>query len=113
MASAMSVTVKTARRFYGEELRFSAHVASRPVVNAFATVPRERSQKYAARFVCPAGFIEFNGARDPAVAERLATAFRRDRGVSVKSLRRAPAEPDETSWLAGEGWWLSTAGLED
>jgi hypothetical protein len=65
------------------------------------------------RFVCAVGFIEFNGARDPAVAERLAAAFRRDRGVNVKSLRRAPAEPDETSWLAGEGWWLSTAGLED
>src|SRR5438874_9527346 len=75
-------------------------------------VTRRQAQKYAARFVCPAGFIEFNGARDPAVAERLATAFRRDRGVSVKSLRRAPAEPDETSWLAGEGWWLSTEGLE-
>jgi len=39
-------------------------------------VTRRQAQKYAARFVCPAGFIEFNGARDPAVAERLATAFR-------------------------------------
>jgi protein-L-isoaspartate(D-aspartate) O-methyltransferase len=214
--SAMPVSVKTARRFYAEELRFSAHVESRSVVDAFATVPRERfvgpgpwqikspmrrgdywttanadprnvyhdtlialdakrginngqpslwialfdelgiaagehvvhlgcgtgyysavaapadtiftsagathplpawldalrpngrllmpmtaddqwggmllvtrrqSCKYAARFVCSAGFIEFSGARDAGVAERLATAFRRDRGLSVKSLR--------------------------
>lgn len=76
-------------------------------------VTRRGADKYAARFVCPAGFIEFSGARDWTVAEQLVTAFRRDRGLGVKSLRRAPSEPDETSWLAGEGWWLSTAGLED
>jgi len=76
-------------------------------------VTRRQSRKYAARFVCSAGFIEFSGTRDAVVAKRLATVFRRDRGLSVKSLRRAPAEPDETCWLAGEGWWLSTAGLED
>jgi hypothetical protein len=28
---------------------------------------------------------------------------------NVKSLRLAPLEPDETCWLAGNGWWLSTA----
>jgi hypothetical protein len=27
----------------------------------------------------------------------------------IRSLRRAPEEPDHICWLAGEGWWLSTA----
>jgi protein-L-isoaspartate(D-aspartate) O-methyltransferase len=66
---------------------------------------------YAARFVSPAGFIPFSGARDPEIGSRLAAAFARDRGAEVRSLRRAPATPDETCWLAGEGWWLSTAPL--
>ena len=38
----MSISVKAARRCYAEELRFSAHARSRSVVDAFATVPRER-----------------------------------------------------------------------
>src|SRR6516225_4176882 len=37
----MAIPVQTARRFYAEELRFTAHVSSRAVVNAFAAVPRE------------------------------------------------------------------------
>jgi protein-L-isoaspartate(D-aspartate) O-methyltransferase len=73
---------------------------------------RQYANDYAARFLCPAGFIEFIGARDPTIGRRLEDAFGRDRGVAVKSLRRAPAEPDETCWLAGEGWWLSTASVE-
>jgi protein-L-isoaspartate(D-aspartate) O-methyltransferase len=35
-------------------------------------------------------------------------AFKRGGEDSVKSLRRAPEPPDETCWLAGDGWWLST-----
>jgi protein-L-isoaspartate(D-aspartate) O-methyltransferase len=38
----MPISVKMARRWYAEELRFSAHVGSRAVIDAFATVPRER-----------------------------------------------------------------------
>jgi protein-L-isoaspartate(D-aspartate) O-methyltransferase len=76
-------------------------------------VTRQSVAAYAARFLCPAGFIEFSGARDPEISRRLAAAFERDRGIPVKSLRRAPDEPDETCWLAGEGWWLSTAGVVD
>jgi protein-L-isoaspartate(D-aspartate) O-methyltransferase len=72
-------------------------------------VTRFSADAFAARFLRPAGFIEFSGARDPEISRRLAVAFRRDRGSSVKSLRRAPDEPDETCWLAGDGWWLSTA----
>jgi protein-L-isoaspartate(D-aspartate) O-methyltransferase len=75
-------------------------------------VTRQSDDAYAARFLRPAGFIEFTGARDPEISSRLAAAFRRDRGTSVRSLRRAPVEPDETCWLAGEGWWLSTAEID-
>jgi protein-L-isoaspartate(D-aspartate) O-methyltransferase len=75
-------------------------------------VTRETADAYAARFLCPAGFISFSGARDPEIARRLEAAFGRDRGIPVKSLRRSPAEPDETCWLAGEGWWLSTAEID-
>ena len=75
-------------------------------------VTRQSVDAYAARFLCPAGFIEFSGARDPEISRRLAAAFERDRGIPVKSLRRAPDKPDETCWLAGEGWWLSTADID-
>jgi protein-L-isoaspartate(D-aspartate) O-methyltransferase len=75
-------------------------------------VTRQAADAYAARFLRPAGFIEFSGARDPEIGRRLAAAFRRDRGIPVQSLRRAPDEPDETCWLAGDGWWLSTAGID-
>jgi protein-L-isoaspartate(D-aspartate) O-methyltransferase len=75
-------------------------------------VARQSADVYASRFLCPAGFIEFSGARDPEIGRRLAAAFGRDRGIPVKSLRRAPDEPDDTCWLAGDGWWLSTAGID-
>src|SRR5262249_17896599 len=38
----MVVSVRTARKLYAEELRFTANVSSRSVIKAFATVPRER-----------------------------------------------------------------------
>jgi protein-L-isoaspartate(D-aspartate) O-methyltransferase len=76
-------------------------------------VNRQSADGYAARFLRPAGFIDFSGARNPEIGRRLRVAFLRDRGISVKSLRRAPDEPDETCWLAGEGWWLSTADIEE
>jgi protein-L-isoaspartate(D-aspartate) O-methyltransferase len=38
----MADTTVEARRWYAEELRFTAKVNSRPLVSAFATVPRER-----------------------------------------------------------------------
>lgn len=71
-------------------------------------VTRQSTDAYAARFLCPVGFIEFTGVRDPEISRRLAAAFEHDSGMPVKSLRRPPDEPDETCWLAGEGWWLST-----
>ncbi|MES1245437.1 MAG: protein-L-isoaspartate(D-aspartate) O-methyltransferase [Acidobacteriota bacterium] len=65
----------------------------------------------AARFVCQAMFIPCLGARDEEVARRLAEAFQAGGLKDVRSLRR-DAAPDETCWVFGRGWWLSTAPLQ-
>jgi protein-L-isoaspartate(D-aspartate) O-methyltransferase len=68
---------------------------------------------YAARHVCRVGIIDCIGGRDTDAAQRLTAALRRSRlDPPVQSLRRAPDQPDETCWLAGDGWWLSTAAPE-
>ena len=67
---------------------------------------------YTARFAGRVGIISCVGGRDPAAEERLKTAFARGDVSAIRSLRRAPEEPDHTCWLAGEGWWLSTASNE-
>lgn len=62
-----------------------------------------------AAFVCPARFVPCIGAEaDAGARERLALAFRSGTRERVRSLRRAPAEPDASAWYAGQGWWLST-----
>jgi protein-L-isoaspartate(D-aspartate) O-methyltransferase len=65
--------------------------------------------RYAARFAGRVGMIPCAGGRDPAAEEKLTTALARGDFTAIQSLRRAPDEPDHTCWLAGEGWWLSTA----
>jgi protein-L-isoaspartate(D-aspartate) O-methyltransferase len=62
----------------------------------------------AARFVSPAWFIPCTGAQDPVEADALRAAMSRGGSDDVRSLRRAPEPPDETCWLAGKDWWLST-----
>jgi protein-L-isoaspartate(D-aspartate) O-methyltransferase len=74
---------------------------------AMLLVKRYTEGGLAARFLCRAGFIDFQGARDPAISRRLAAALRRDRGTAVKSLRRDIHGKDETCWLHGEGWCFS------
>ncbi|MGC2203910.1 MAG: methyltransferase domain-containing protein [Stellaceae bacterium] len=69
------------------------------------------SHRYAARFVGRVGIIPCVGGRDPRAEQRLAAAFTRGDFSAIRSLRRAPEEPDHTCWLAGEGWWLSTADI--
>jgi protein-L-isoaspartate(D-aspartate) O-methyltransferase len=68
---------------------------------------------YDARFAGRVGIIDCVGGRDPTAEARLLATLARVRGdfSAIRSLRRAPEEPDETCWLAGEGWWLSTAPL--
>jgi protein-L-isoaspartate(D-aspartate) O-methyltransferase len=67
------------------------------------------SCRYPARFIGRVGIIPCVGERDPAAEERLSAALARGDFTAIRSLRRAPDEPDHTCWLAGEGWWLSTA----
>ena len=67
-----------------------------------------RAGAWAARFIASVSFIGCAGARDDAEAQGLSNAFASGRGTAVRSLRRGSA-PDQTAWVAGEGWWLSTA----
>ena len=80
---------------------------------AFLMITRQAGEtdRYAARFVGRVGIIACIGGRDPAAEERLKAAFAKGDVGAIRSLRRAPEEPDHTCWLAGEGWWLSTAPL--
>jgi protein-L-isoaspartate(D-aspartate) O-methyltransferase len=76
---------------------------------AFVLITR-RGDRYAARNVCRVGIIDCIGGRDPDAEARLLEALRRSGFVPpVQSLRRAPEQPDDTCWLAGDGWWLSMA----
>ena len=74
---------------------------------AMLLVTRATKDGFAARFLCRAGFIDFQGARDTATSRRLAAALRRDLGAVVKSLRRDTHGEDESCWLHGDGWCLS------
>jgi protein-L-isoaspartate(D-aspartate) O-methyltransferase len=64
---------------------------------------------YPVRFVHHVGIIACIGGRDPEAEARLEEASARGPLTAVRSLRRPPEEPDESCWLAGDGWWLSTA----
>ena len=69
----------------------------------------EEARRYLAKHVGPTGIIHCIGGRNVAAEERLNAAMAHSRMSDVQSLRRAPDEPDETCWLSGDGWWLSTA----
>lgn len=72
---------------------------------------RRPTAEFAARFVSPAAFIPCTGARDGEMARSLSKAFTRGNMWEVRSLRRNTA-PDESCWVAGNNWWLSTAEPE-
>ena len=79
---------------------------------AFVLITRQPGEpvRYAARYVSQVGIIDCVGGRNSEAEERLSLALRRSQGaVPVQSLRRPPEEPDDTCWLAGDGWWLSMA----
>ena len=77
---------------------------------AMLKVTREDSG-YSASFVSSAKFIPCMGGQEPEPADALAAAFERGGSEAVRSLRRAPEPPDNSCWLAGEDWWLSTKAL--
>lgn len=68
---------------------------------------RGENEAWPARFVCAAAFIPCDGARDPQMAGVLVDTFRRQSLWTVRTLHRGTL-PDESCWVAGSGWWLST-----
>ncbi len=77
-------------------------------VGGLLLITRTAEDRLAARFLGRVLFIPCAGARDDETAQKLTEAFKRDDLKNVQSLRRG-TPPDETSWCAGNGWWLSTA----
>ena len=69
--------------------------------------------RYDTRFVSRTGIISCIGGRDAEAEVKLKAALLRSDFGAIRSLRRLPEEPDETCWLAGNGWWLSTALVHD
>jgi protein-L-isoaspartate(D-aspartate) O-methyltransferase len=70
-------------------------------------------RNYPARFVHHVGIIPCIGGRDPEAETRLKEALVKAPLTAVRSLRRAPEEPDASCWLAGDGWWLSNAPVSE
>jgi protein-L-isoaspartate(D-aspartate) O-methyltransferase len=60
-----------------------------------------------AKFVSGAGFVGCVGLQETGANDRLKKAFSKGRD-QVRSFR-IDGDKDETCWLAGDGWWLSTA----
>jgi protein-L-isoaspartate(D-aspartate) O-methyltransferase len=79
-----------------------------PGAGGMLLITRSSTDRFDARFVCPAMFVPCTGARDEDTAAKLAKAFARGDSRNVRSLRRN-TPPDETCWCAGKDWWLSTA----
>ena len=79
-------------------------------VGGLLLIARTPTDRFSARFLGRVMFIPCVGARDDETAQKLTEAFKRDDLKNVQSLRRG-TPPDETSWCAGNGWWLSTAPL--
>lgn len=68
---------------------------------------RTGEDAYAAKIVSAAMFIPCVGGQDDQEVDALRRALSTGRHGAVRSLRRS-GEPDDTAWLAGEGWWFST-----
>ncbi len=70
-------------------------------------ITRQEDDQFAARFLLQAQFVGCVGARDEVLGKQLSEGFRGGSWAKVKSLHRDDV-PDESCWIAGEGWWLST-----
>jgi protein-L-isoaspartate(D-aspartate) O-methyltransferase len=91
-----------------------------PLTNAeswggFLLVTRQGggTPNYPARFFHHVGIIPCVGGRNPEAEARLKEALSKSPLTAVRSLRRQPEEPDASCWLAGDGWWLSTAPVSE
>jgi protein-L-isoaspartate(D-aspartate) O-methyltransferase len=76
-----------------------------------AYVTRKSANLFAATLTGTVFFVDFEGARDPAVSDDLAKALKRDNGSSVRSLRRDAHEKDESCWLHGRDWCFSRRAM--
>jgi protein-L-isoaspartate(D-aspartate) O-methyltransferase len=74
---------------------------------AMLLVTRNSGDQYTAKFLTHALFIPCVGARNEETSKSLARAFQRGTMGTVQTLRRH-TPPDDSSWCAGQGWWLST-----
>jgi protein-L-isoaspartate(D-aspartate) O-methyltransferase len=66
----------------------------------------DEGSSWPAKFVSRAAFIGCVGLQDEEAGHRLREAFSKD-WERVRSLR-LDGSPDDSSWFAGDGWWLST-----
>ena len=74
---------------------------------AMLLVAKQENGSFTARFLLQAQFVPCIGARNEATEQKLAEAFRNSNWTKVKSLYRNN-EPDDSCWVSGPGWWLST-----
>lgn len=72
-----------------------------------AYLARVGDDRFAASLCGSVFFVDFAGARDPAISDNLARALNSDRGLSVRSLRCDTHEKNESCWLHGSGWCFS------
>jgi protein-L-isoaspartate(D-aspartate) O-methyltransferase len=72
-----------------------------------AHLTRTGADLFAAALEGSVFFVDFAGARDPAVSSELAKALRRDEGAGVRSLRCDIHPQDDSCWLHGDGWCFS------
>jgi protein-L-isoaspartate(D-aspartate) O-methyltransferase len=75
------------------------------------TKPVDGGLAWPARFVCRCGFVPLAGRQDDALGRELTRAFRGN-WQHVRTLR-LDGKPDETCWVSGGDWWLSTDGISD
>ena len=74
-------------------------------------VHRQGAPTYAATALLRVEFIPCQGARNAVASLALENALARRPTRLIKSLHRGSL-PDATAWCVGEGWWLSTAELQ-
>lgn len=94
-----------------ENGRLLVPVTSANRTGGFLLITRQHGEtrRYPARYVMWTGIIPCVGGREAASEAKLSAALARSGYDVIRSLRRPPDEPDGTCWLAGDGWWLSTA----
>ena len=71
-------------------------------------VTRRSPGSYAALALMRVAFIPCIGARDDTASSALTATLERQSLKAVRSLHRG-TPPDHSAWVAGEGWWLSSA----